>query len=357
MRVIEKRWKYLDEGYKKLQSLGIQLDSQWKRPVQVAQRRKLRQELNEWKNGRRVLLLFVAGFVLGCSLLCSFAYFSEDWNLHCLYAFWAFTLLLIGFTFAFFGRRYIRSAFNRPVLEAYEPPSRRLMAIWWKNLAPRNKPSQDSSDEGVETFLDLLEYNLPNSYIAISEILTSIKKITDTDVLLLGPSGIWIFELKHWYGKVHKKDSVWWQTVRNRRIDYLQDTGEQKQGPDEQWMNQAREIKITLKRRQPNIAWVADNLHGGIVFSNPEVHLEKTNIQGNLVPYGKPRPWLKRILETPAVKGFTMRDQLCVLDALIEYGLSVERDDINPVSALKLADGAYQKVSQELTEYVKKWAS
>ena len=144
---------------------------------------------------------------------------------------------------------------------------------------------------------------------------------------------------------------------RNRRIDYLQDTGEQKQGPDEQWMNQAREIKITLKRRQPNIAWVADNLHGGIVFSNPEVHLEKTNIQGNLVPYGKPRPWLKRILETPAVKGFTMRDQLCVLDALIEYGLSVERDDINPVSALKLADGAYQKVSQELTEYVKKWAS
>lgn len=355
MRVIEKRWKYLEEGYKKLQSLDAQLDTRWKRPVQAAQRRKFRQEYATWKSSRRTLLLFIAGFTLGCSLLCSFAYFADNWNLQCLYSFLAFTLLLVGMAFALFKRRYIRYAFNRPVLETYQPPSRRLMDLWWKNLAPRFKPSQDSGDEGVEVFLDLLEHKLPDSYIAIPEILTSIKRITDTDVLLFGPSGIWAFEMKHWYGAVHKKDGVWWQTVSNRRIDHLQDSGEQKQGPDEQWMNQAREIKTTLKRRRPDIAWIADNVHGGIVFSHPEVLLDKSNIQANLVPYGKPRPWLDRILTTQAVKNFALHDQLRVLDALIEYGLSIERDEINPVSALKLADWAYQKISQELTEYVEKW--
>jgi hypothetical protein len=87
MRVIEKRWKYLEEAYKKLQSLGAQLDTQWKRPVQVAQRRKLKQEYATWKSSRRTLLLFVAGFILGFSLLCGFANFADDWSLQCLYSF------------------------------------------------------------------------------------------------------------------------------------------------------------------------------------------------------------------------------------------------------------------------------
>ena len=356
MRVIEKRWKYLEEGYKKLHSLGVQLDAQWKRPVQVAQRRKLKQEYATWKSNRQKFLFFVIGFVLCCALLCGFAYFAEEWNLQCMYSFWAFILLLIGVIIALLGRAFIRSVFDRPVLETYIPPSQQLVELWWKNLEPRPKTIQNAGDEGVRIFLDLLEYNLPNSYIAIPEILTSIKKVTDTDVLLLSPSGIWAFEVKHWYGAVHKTDGVWWHSVSNRRIDHLQDSGEKKQGPDEQWMNQVHEIKATLKRRRPDVAWTADTIQGGVVFSNPAVRLDKSNIQGNLVPYGGPRPWLDRILKTQTVENFTVSNQLRALDALIEYGLSIERDEITPVSALKLAEWTYQKVSQELTAYVENWA-
>lgn len=356
MRVIEKRWKYLASGYKKLRSLGVQLDAQWKRSVQVAQRRKFMQEYAIWKRNRLTLLLLVLGFVLGCSLLCGFAYFAEEWNMQCLYSFWAFILFAIGSLFALLRRNFVRSVFTRPALETFTPPSQRLEQLWWKNLEPRSILAQNAGAEGIGRFLGFLEDNLPDTYIAIPEILTSIKKVTDTDVLLLGPSGIWVFEVKHWYGTIYKREGVWWHVVSKRRIDHLQDSGEKKQGPDEQWTNQVREIKTTLKRRRPNVAWTTEIIRGGVVFSNPGAILNRSNIQGNSAPYGQPRNWLDRINKEQAVQGFNTEVQLQILEALIEYGLSIERDEIIPASAIRLSEGAYQKISQELTEFIKRWA-
>lgn len=356
MRLIEKRWKYLADGYQKLRSTGAQLDAQWKRPIQVAQRRKFVREHATWKRNRLTFLLLVLGFILGCSLLCGFAYFAEEWNMQCLYFFWAFILFVIGSLFALLGRSFVRSVFQRPVLETYTSPSQRLEELWWKNLEPPSKLSRNASDEGIETFLGLLEAHLPDTYIAVPEILTSIKKVTDTDVLLLGPSGIWVFEVKHWYGTIYKRKGIWWHIASKRRIDHLQESGEKKQGPDEQWTNQVREIITTLKRRRPKVAWTTDIIKGGIVFSNPDAKLNQSNIEGNSAPYGQPQNWLDRINKEQTVKGFNLDVQFQVLEALIEYGLSIEREEIAPASAIKLADWAHQKVSQELTEHVTRWA-
>jgi hypothetical protein len=240
-------------------------------------------------------------------------------------------------------------------MENYFPLSQQLLELWWKNLEPRFQTVQNPGDEGVYGFIDLLADNLPNSYIVVSEILTSRRKITDTDVLLLGPSGIWVFEVKHWYGVIHKKDDEWWQRISNRRIDHLQENGERKQGPDEQWINQVREITTTLKRRRPDVAWAAGHIQGGIVFSNPEARLDKTNITGNRASYGRPKHWLNRILKARPNKNFTLEVQLQILDALIEFGLSIERDKIVPVSANLLAERAYQKASQDRSKFVNEW--
>ena len=90
MRLIEKRWRYLEQGYERVHSLGAQLDIQWKRSIQVAQRRKFKQEHTTWKRKRNKFILVVIGFILGCSLLCGFAYSANELNLQCLYSFWAF---------------------------------------------------------------------------------------------------------------------------------------------------------------------------------------------------------------------------------------------------------------------------
>lgn len=352
MRVIEKRWKQLEAGHTRIHEFASQLDLRWKRPLQVAHRRKFDREYAAWRRNRRIILLLTFGFLLGCSLLCGFAYGAEDLNLLCLYSFGAFGLLLTGTLFAYWRRRNIRSIFNRPELETYAPPSRRLVELWWKNLGILPEPS---GDEGVETLLDLLKENLPDSYVAVPEILTSIKKATDTDILLLGPSGIWAFEVKHWYGTVYRENDAWWHTPSSRRIDHRQESGEPKQGPDEQWNNQAREIMTTLRRRRPDLLPAVREIHGGIVFSNPGAILDRSNIQGNRAPYGKPSHWLGRIQKTQAVEGFTMANRLRALDALIEYALSIEREEITPVSALKLAEWSHEKVSQELTEFVALW--
>lgn len=354
MREIEKRWVKLQEGYQKLKVLSARLDAEWKRSIQVASRRKYKKEYSIWQSNRRVFLLVVFGFLLLCFLLCGLAAFSKKLELQCLYSFLAFSFLTGGVGFVFLARKSIRSILTRPVLETYSSPSQRLTNLWWNSLQPRTRIIQNSGDEGVCDFIKLL-MNLPDSYLVVSEILTSKRKITDTDVLLLGPSGIWVFELKHWYGEVYKKDGVWWQDVSGRRIDHLQESGERKQGPDEQWINQVHEIKTTLQRRRPAIAWTTKYIQGGIVFSNPQVKLEPKNIRENRASYGRPKNWLDRILNAQAVKGFNLDVRLQVLDALIEFGLTIERDQISPVSASKLADRAYQKASQEWTQYVTQW--
>ena len=356
MRVIDKRWIKLKEGYNQLKYLSARFDAEWKRPIQVAQRRKHKQEYAVWKSNRRIFLSVASGVFLVFSLLCGLSFFSEEWGLKCLYSFLTISILLGGIGFGLVSRSFIRSIFARPEIENYFPLSQQLVELWWKSLEPRFQTVQNPGDEGVYGFIDLLADNLPNSYLVVSEILTSKRKITDTDVLLLGPSGIWVFEVKHWYGVIHKKDGEWWQRISNRRIDHLQENGERKQGPDEQWLNQVREITTTIKRRRPDVAWATEHIQGGIVFSNPEARLDLRNIIGSRASYGRPRHWLNRILKAHPDKNFTLEVQLQVLDALIEFGLSIERDKIIPVSANLLAERAYQKASQVRSNFVSEWA-
>lgn len=76
-----------------------------------------------------------------------------------------------------------------------------LAPRWWGEVSG-NGISGDRSygDEGEEAFLWNLKATLPDGYIAVRNLLVS--RSLDADLLLVGPTGIWVFEAKHWSGEI-----------------------------------------------------------------------------------------------------------------------------------------------------------
>jgi hypothetical protein len=163
-------------------------------------------------------------------------------------------------------------------------------------------------------------------------------------VLLLGPNGIWIFEVKYWNGIISKHDGVWtagYQRGRNKIYD---------KSPDEQWLNQKQEISKTIKMQLSSRTWPADLIKGGIVFAHSKVVFG--SITNPKASYGRPGAWHKRIRETKPLEGFNLSDRLEVLDALVLYANRHEKEEVKIVSASEMANELYNHAETALRKYV-----
>jgi hypothetical protein len=168
---------------------------------------------------------------------------------------------------------------NRERHPAAVPPPWGLVEQWWKALRPRTYAVETSGEEAEINFLESLSF-LDNRHIAIWGLLTSAKRRSDTDVLLLGTTGIWIFEVKHWRGIISKSNGVWYSEDEwGRRKP-------REQIPDEQWQAQKEEITKTIRMRLGSKQWLADLIKGGVVFANKVAKIG--SITGNKAPCGRP---------------------------------------------------------------------
>jgi len=341
MHSIDSKWTELAAGYQAIQSFNTKLMAEFGRAISVGHRHQFRKELAEWKQKRRLFFVLVAVAPLSIIALCLIAYYFND--VACVIIYWALLVLIILVTLAIAGRQYIREMVNgKPVPRPVEGLVVDLEGRWRESLSPQVRSFEKAGNKGVGDFLIQLARSLPDLY--------SVKRLSDTGVLLLGPSGIWIFNVVYWSGTIIKQEGTWKQdqTVRDKLGRKRHAEIAHEPGPDDQWLQQKHEMVTTLEQNLPERTWTLSLVQGGVVFSHPKVNLDKKSIQGNTASYGLPKAWAERILRAPMVDGFTLEMQLEILDVLADIG------DRLTVSAKDEAERLYQQAVDELRANVTK---
>jgi hypothetical protein len=214
---------------------------------------------------------------------------------------------------------------------------------WWKSLEPKRYFVHSKGERAEVEFLKSLSF-LDDQYIAVWGLLTSARVTSDTDVLLLGPTGIWVFEVKYWSGVISKENGEWftkhWRGGRKK----------QDKSPDQQWMDQKEEIVKTIRMRLPTKPWLADLIKGGVVFTHERAQLGQ--VAGNLVTCGKPEAWRARIRDAKSDREFSPQDHLQLLDALFQYANQHEKQKLEIRSARDEARQLYEHAAAALRKYV-----
>ncbi len=341
MRSIDRKWVDLYAGYQDIQSYKTKLTAEFGRAVRVGHKLLYRKELTEWQKKRRVFFALAAAAPLSIITLCLTAnYFRE---VACVIVYWAILVVIILVTLAVAGRQYIREMVNgKPVPQTAESLLVNLEERWWENLSSHELVDVKSSREDKRDFHSLLSHSLTDDY--------SFRFFSDSDAILLGTSGIWIFRVVNWNGTMVKQDGTWMQivTTRDKLGRKQREEKPQTPGPDDQWLQRKQEVLKKLENSLTDLTWTCSFIQGGVVFSHTKVNLDKSGIQGNLASYGRPKAWVGRIRSAPAVEGFTQEVQLEILDVL------ADPDAEQPISAKDEAERLYLLAVEELQATVAK---
>jgi hypothetical protein len=354
MHILDRKWPDLAAGYQAMQSFQAKMTAEFGRAVQVGHKLRFRKDLSEWQKKRRVFFALAAIALLAILALCGSAYYLRD--LSCVIVYWAVLVVIILVTLAVAGRQYIREMVNgRPVAQSGEGPVD-LEGRWWECLAPEEPTVAKPGEPAGRDFLAQLARSLPDTYQAVCNSLAPGQPAPDSEVLVLGPWGIWLFEVRPWSGTILKQDGIWKQ-VQTHRFKSGEKRNEENSydpGPDDRWLQEKQEIIKTLENHFPEQLWTRDLVQGGVVFSHPKASIDKKRIQGNTAAYGRARAWVKRVHHTPAIEGFPLEMQLEILDALNGGSALQNVQATIPVSSKDLAGRLYQDAVIELRDWVVK---
>jgi hypothetical protein len=351
MRILSQSWSNFSKGYQTARDLEQQARSNWQaswhKSVSFAQEQGVKKaanfiqiQISNEKRTLRLILILLAGVVLLMAVLSSLVkYFPNlGWILlpaSVLNVLQALALLLPIVeklrTIAALSRVEPRAETPRLPLDVTEQ--------WWKSVVDA-EPEPDGSARF--DFLAYLSSSLPNDYFAVRSLL--VKKSLDVDVLVIGPTGIWIFEVKDWRGRVTCRNGVW----RHEGPGNLSESPER--AFDEQWLDGRNTIEQTLSLKLARNARLGTLLRGGLVFTHPGLELD---IDGSSrAEYGTPAQWLQRMRNAEKIQQFSIEIQLLILDALLDYAFSlyVTRPLVN--SAVDLARALYGDVLENLRQYI-----
>ena len=333
MRTLDRKWTDLAAGYQTVQSLQAKLETEFGRAVQAGHKQKFRKELTEWQKKRRIFFALAALAPLSVITLCVTAYYLRD--VACVIVYWAILVLVIVVTLAVAGRDYIREMMNRPELARGETLTVDLEQRWWASLSPKELTVEKPGEKNNADFQALLARSLPDTFLAARG-------------LLFSASGVWVFVARDWSGTIVKQDGDWKQVLK-RREETIPEPA-----PDDEWLRQKEKIVKTIEHQFPQRAWTVSLIQGGVVFTHPKAHLDKSRIRGNSAAYGPAKAWVERLRRAPSVDGFTLPVQLEILDALIAEAGFNERQGIITSSAKDEAEKLYQQAVMELRESVAK---
>ena len=315
MRIIGPEWRNLTEGLLRAEALEARFRAEWGPWLEEVQRKRNEAELRRLRRRGQAalvaacvvaLLLFAVALVL---LLLSLP---------------AVTLVLVlalvaPAVLALYG---VWALIHTP---GPLPDPSDLSDRWWATISRRTLSVQRSGptlsarrygDEGEAAFVSYLAGELPEEYVAVSGLL--VTRSLDADVIITGPTGIWVFEVKHWSGEIICQDGQW------RRIKtYRQPGGRLVQNHevikpfDKQWINEANAVKETLRRRVPECPNLLEAVGGGLIFTHGGISFFADDSCKAQVY--SPRTCVEALSGHPEVPGFTMQERLRAIDALLEW--------------------------------------
>ncbi len=350
MRILSQSWSNLSKGYqtaRELEQLALgNWQARWEQSVTFAQQQGLKkaanfiqQQIVDEKKSLRMVLLLLGGLLLLLTVLSQLAVFFPNWKwlIAPVGFFNLLQALLLLLPVVDKLRRISQLARQQPQAESADVMLD-VTEQWWQRVAD----GDIQADAGEQDFAGYLARNLPDEYIAVRSLL--VKKSLDVDVLLVGPTGIWIFEVKDWRGRVTCQGGIWQR----------EDAGDGASGPerpfDEQWLDERDNIEKTLNLRLARNARLGTLLRGGLVFTHPAVELDID--KSSKADYGTPEEWLQRIRAAAKIQQFSVEVQLLILDTLLDYALSlaVTRPMLN--SAVDLAKLLYGDLLENLRQYI-----
>jgi hypothetical protein len=142
----------------------------------------------------------------------------------------------------------------------------------------------------------------------------------DVDVVIVGATGVWVFEVKYWSGHIAWEENGW-----HREKSYYARGGQQvtesreiSQPPDEQWQRMAVDVAETLRRREPRLLGVIPDLalvKGGLAFTHPKAVYDID--PDSPFVWRTTAGWRQQLSRAPAIPAMTERAELRVLDALL----------------------------------------
>jgi hypothetical protein len=237
-----------------------------------------------------------------------------------------------------------------------------LSGRWWDTISERTLSLRRSGpalsargygDVGEAAFVSHLAGELPEDYVAVSGLL--VARSLDADVIVVGPTGIWVYEVKHWSGQIVCQDGQW------RRLKTYHKPGgrlvqeHQVIKPfDKQWIREANAVKETLRRRAPHHPNLHEAVSGGLVFTHGGFSFS-ADITCKARVY-TPRSCVEALWSSPEISSFTMQERLHAIDALLEWSDRLhERQGEAPSatsSSVELAEHLHEDAVSQVLSYV-----
>jgi hypothetical protein len=212
---------------------------------------------------------------------------------------------------------------------------------------------KDHGAEGERLFVRRLLEIFDDRYFVLARSVQ--RRNEDVDVILIGPKGIWVFEVKHWSGEIYWDDQGWRRSQTFYESGGSQVTQSPPVGepPDHQWIRAAAEVTRTLQYRATEVLQkypALGKVRGGIVFTKPEASLRVQ--PGRPVFWGHLNFWLKALHDVEPKANLNHRETLQIVEALLE-----RHHTLSPVERTRsmrvYAQGVVQEAEERLTEWVK----
>jgi hypothetical protein len=313
MKNIGAEWRNLAEGFLRVETLEAQVRAEWGARLEKARRE--REEAKRQPNRRLGRAALVFELVLALLLLTvSFVLHFSPGDAA------ALGLLIAAPAIAvFYG---LGVYFGTP--DALPDPSN-LSERWWRTISGstssvrRSGPALSArhyGDVGEEAFVSYLTGSLSDEYVAVRGLL--VVRNLDADVIVVGPTGIWVYEVKNWSGEICCERGEW------RRVKTYRQPGgrlvqelETLKPFDKQWTREAGAVRENLRRRLPGCPELPEAVSGGLVFTHGSVSFRADGSCGAWA--GKPSDCVQILSGSPAMSSLTMEKRLRTVDALLEW--------------------------------------
>lgn len=226
------------------------------------------------------------------------------------------------------------SAPKPPQHPLHNPLKRKLFCPFlplWREKLPGRLPGSLSYDgaAGEHDFVKSLQaLRIGSSYVLYR---LQQQYGDDVDVTIVGPKGIWVFEVKYWSGTIAWQNGQW-----AREQSYFESggipvtkSGHIGQPPDQQWQRMVDDVTKTLYRHAPILMaqWPAlSRIKGGLVFTHPDASYEIAS--SHPFSWGTIDFWKEALVNAPVISDLSEPVIFQILDALLKRHRQISGDGV-----------------------------
>jgi hypothetical protein len=173
----------------------------------------------------------------------------------------------------------------------------------------------------------------------------------EMDVMVIGPKGLWYFEVSHWNAHFSWRNGVWEIWHYDPETGGYHRPADVRESPDAEWRRLRDEALANLRAatgdlltKRPSLA----NIRGGIVFTNEHALVEI----GRTAPfaYGNIDQWISTYRAAPRLKEMSQARVLQLLDVLLK-----RHQSFYPEAAVHSMKDSVTRVMEYAEEGIRAW--